>query len=235
MNEWDSILERYIHNLISPDGRDTFESTTFLVEKILQKANIGQDDRIVDVGCGWGNLTRACSLQTRRTVIGIEPSIKNMREAERKSISYNVKFIQGSFEQMHYNEKADIIVSSLAFHQVRDKMCALRNMKDNLRKNGKFILCDTLIMFDAESDSAQFNRVYRYLLEKTTPPDIYAKYIVPNLQDGYIYSWEDMKRYTPKEYWFYSLKDLQEWSVLNGLSIMQVEPICPFFGIVTIC
>lgn len=233
MSEWDRILERHIYNLISPDGRNTFESTSFLVEKILQRANIGQDDIIVDVGCGWGNLTRACSLQTQQTVIGIDPSIKNMKEAERKSVSYNVKFIQGSFEQMNYNKKTDIIVSSLTFHQVKDKKCALKNVKDILRKKGKFILCDTLIMFDAENDSTQFDCVYRYLLEKTTPPDIYRKYISPNLQDGYIYSWEDMKRYTPKEFWFYSLKDLQGWSALSGLSIIQVEPICPFFGIIT--
>lgn len=232
MSEWDSILERYIHNLISPDGRNTFESTSFLVEKILQIANIRQDDIIVDVGCGWGNIIRACSLQTQQTVIGIEPNIKNIREAERQSVSDNVKFIQGSFEQMNYNEKTDIIVSSLTFHQVSDKICALKNVKDILQKTGKFILCDTMIMFDAETNPVQFNCVYRYLLEKTTPPDIYCKYILPNLQDEYIYSWEDMKRYTPKEYWFYSLKDLQRWSALNGLSIIQIEPICPFFGIV---
>lgn len=80
-----------------------------------------------------------------------------MKEAERKSVSYNVKFIQGSFEQMNYNKKTDIIVSSLTFHQVKDKICALKNVKDILRKKGKFILCDTLIMFDLSISSGKDN------------------------------------------------------------------------------
>ena len=36
---WDNILKKYIHNLVSPDGRNTFESTPELVKAILQKAN----------------------------------------------------------------------------------------------------------------------------------------------------------------------------------------------------
>lgn len=37
---WNNILEKYIHNLVSPDGRNTFESTPELVKVILQKAKI---------------------------------------------------------------------------------------------------------------------------------------------------------------------------------------------------
>lgn len=33
-NEWDTILEQYICNVISPDGRDTFESTQNLLTKL---------------------------------------------------------------------------------------------------------------------------------------------------------------------------------------------------------
>ncbi len=232
---WDSILDKYIHNLTSPDGRNTFESTPILVENILQKANITNFDTVIDIGCGWGNLTQNCSLQSMRT-IGIEPNVENLKEARKRNIGGDIQYIQGSFECLNYNSKADIIVSSLVFHQVKQscKIQALKNVKNILKDSGRFILCDTMIMFDVENDSQQFDEVYRYLLAKTTPPDIYEKHIAPNLQSGHIYTWNDMKRFTPKDNWFYSLNDMQNWLVKCGLHIIDKVNFCPFFGILTI-
>ena len=62
---WDNILEMYIHNLISPDGRNTFESTPELVKVILQKAKITSNDTVIDIGCGWGNLTREIAIYSK--------------------------------------------------------------------------------------------------------------------------------------------------------------------------
>lgn len=232
---WDSILDKYVRNLISPDGRNTFESTPVLVEKILQTASVTNSDIVIDIGCGWGNLTQRCSLQSMRT-IGIEPNIENLKEAEKRSAGYDVHYVQGSFEYLNYDSKVDVVISSLVFHQVRQryKVQALKNVKNILKNSGRFILCDTMIMFDAEKDSQQFNEVYRYLLEKTTPPDVYNKSIAPYLQSEHIYTWNDMKRYTPKDNWFYSLNDMQDWLTKCELYIVDKVSLCPFLGILTI-
>lgn len=115
-----------------------------------------------------------------------------------------------------------MVVSSLAFHQVKYsyKTTALKNVKNLLNKNGRFVLCDTMILFDAENEPEFFDMVYRYLLEKTTPAEIYKNHIAPYLQKDYIYTWDDMKRYTPKDNWFYSLAELKEW--LAECSLMVV-------------
>jgi hypothetical protein len=76
--------------------------------------------------------------------------------------------------------------------------------------------------------------VYRYLLPKTTPKKIYQKYIEPNIEDGYVYTWEDMKKYTPEDNWYYSLCDLNNWLPECGLKILKTIDLCPFLGIVTI-
>ncbi len=59
---------------------------------------------------------------------------------------------------------------------VKHKKKALNSVKNLLKKDGSFILCDTLILFDPYENQELFNKTYRYLLEKTTPKEIYKKY-----------------------------------------------------------
>lgn len=233
---WDKTLEKYIRNLISPDGRNTFESTSALAQNILEKANIRDGDTVIDIGCGWGNITKQCAALTKGLVIGIEPNSDNIREALKKSESSNIQYVQGAFEQLNCEQEAEVVISSLAFHQVpyRSKGDALKNIGVILKKTGRFILCDTLILFDPNSNQELFDKVYRYLLAKTTPPDIYEKQIAPYLQNDHIYTWEDMKQYTPENNWFYSLDELTVWTAENGMAILEKEELCPFFGVITI-
>lgn len=233
---WDKTLKKYIRNLISPDGRNTFESTPALTQKILEKANIRDGDTVIDIGCGWGNITRQCAALTKGLVIGIEPNSDNIQEALKKSESNNIQYVQGAFELLNCEQEADVVISSLAFHQVpyRRKGESLKNIGGILKKTGRFILCDTLILFNPNSNKELFDKVYRYLLAKTTPPDIYRKQIAPYLQNDHIYTWEDMKQYTPENNWFYSLDELTVWAAENGMIILEIEELCPFFGVVTI-
>ena len=166
---WDKTLEKYIRNLISPDGRNTFESTSALVQIILEKANIRDGDTVIDIGCGWGNTTKQCAALTKGLVIGIEPNSDNIREAQKKSESSNIQYVQGAFEQLNCEQEADVVISSLAFHQVpyRSKGEALKNIGRILKKAGRFILCDTMILFDPNSNQELFDKVYRYLLAKS--------------------------------------------------------------------
>lgn len=142
---WDKIFEMYVHKIHSPDGRDTFESTTKLVRRIIDFSAITSSDTVIDMGSGWGNLTIKLSEKAKR-VIGIEPNRKNIdtakRRIEEKGIN-NVEFIKGTFENPKCNKKVDLIFSSLVFHQVkyRNKKKALKNVNKMLNVGGKLILC----------------------------------------------------------------------------------------------
>ena len=120
-NEWDTILEQYICNVISPDGRDTFESTQKLIDEIMNVANISADNVVLDMGCGWGNVTRVCATKTSHTVIGIEPNFQNIEEAKQRSKEYNINYIQGSFEKPGFDKKADIIKSMIKDEKEKEK------------------------------------------------------------------------------------------------------------------
>ena len=149
---------------------------------------------------------------------------------------HNIKYIEGAFEKLNYTGEADVVISSLAFHQVSQqyRATAIKNIESLLKKTGKFVLCDTIIMFDPKANPELFDKVYRYLLEKTVPQDIFTTQIAPYLQNDHIYTWEEMKEYTPEDSWFYSENDLRKWASESNMQILEAKEFCPFFGIVVI-
>lgn len=238
-NKWDFVFETYAKKIQSPDGRDTFESSDVLIDRIITNGEIKKSDTIIDIGSGWGNVAIKLS-ELAENIVGIEPNDKNLEEAEKRIRSNgitNIELIKGSFEVPNYHNCADKIISSLVLHQIalNNKKEALSNIKKLLGKNGIFVLCDTIILFDPIKEKELFNKTYRYLIEKTTPTKTYESSIKKYFEDNaYVYSWEDMKKYTPEKYWYYSLSDLQ--SILNDLAmkIIKIDEICPFFGILSI-
>ena len=238
--DWDEILDVYVKRIAAPDGRDTFESTTELVSDIIKIAELKSSDTLIDIGSGWGNTAIPLSQKVSH-ITGIEPDKKNIGEAEKRTQNLqikNIQYIRGSFEKPNCNITADKIISSLAFHQVAygKRKKALSNIKKLLSENGKFILCDTCMFFDTEHNSELFNKVYRYVLAKTTPTKIYDKYIKPHMEKdlSYIYTWADMKKYTPKKSRFYSENDLEKLLTALNMKITKKKLYTPFFGIAVI-
>lgn len=234
--EWDRVFEVFVHNMISPDGRSTFETSEALAERIIKVAAPDRGDTVIDMGSGWGNLSlRVAPLV--KSVIAIEPSAENTGMAKQRAAEggiENIRFIAGTFEDPKYAQKADMVLSSLVFHQVALKKAGIRETCKLLRPNGTFVMCDTMMFFDPLSEPEKFNDVYRYLLPRTMPKDAFEKHVRPAFDNnpGYVYTWDDMKAYTPKRDRLYSLR---EFSVLMegvGLEIEYKEEIAPFFGII---
>lgn len=231
--DWTEILNKYINKLVSPDGRQTYESKNELVNFMIDLMDIQSNDRIIDIGSGWGNFLIKAS-NSSENVIGIEPNLDNLNEAKKRSVGKNIKYIQGSFEKLNFSQKADKAISMLAFHQVPwdDKVKALKNVSDIIDDNGYFYLCDTLILFNPDEDTKLFDKVYRYLLKETTPDEIYKNYIEPYIDDSEVYTIDDMKENSPKDNWFYSIEDVKKCIKDTNLKIIKVAELCPFFGVV---
>ena len=232
VENWTALLDKYINKLISPDGRETYESKDELINLMLKLAELKKSDKVMDIGCGWGNFSKVCS-NFSDDVIGIEPNADNLQEAINRS-NGNVKYIQGSFEELNCNQSVDKAISMLAFHQVPwdYKEKSLENISKILTKDGYFYLCDTMLLFDAENDTELFNKVYRFLLKETTPEEIYINYIEPYLKENEIYTVEDMRENSPKDNWFYSMKELKYWLGKANMELVKTVAICPFFGVV---
>ena len=237
-SDWEEIFTKYTIKTTSPEGKMTFETSSLLAGKIIRMLSPEKQDSILEMGSGWGNLSLQIAPLVKQ-LIAIEPSRKNAESASAKALDAqitNIQFLRGSFEKPNYKECVDKVVTSLVFHQVRHskRQKAIRNIYNLLKPGGSFIFCDTFFCFHVEADPERFNRIYRYLLPKTIPGEIYEKYIEPHFQrdPDYIYTWEDMKKYTPKNNWFYSLDDLKSLLHAVGFRIEQESELAPFFGMV---
>lgn len=244
---WGKILAKYVAKTLSPDGRETYESNDLLIKTLFEFAGILKTDKVVDIGCGWGNFTNFCA-KFCDNVVGIEPNEQNLQTAinrsksakfmqnEAKNCSQKAPtYIQGGFENLNIaRESANKIVSMLVFHQVLEKhrQKSLQNISKILKNGGKFIICDVMILFDANKNVALFNEVYRYLLKETTPKDVYLRFIEPYLKDDEIYTLADMKQNNYENSSFYTLYELEILAKSANLRLVKKMEICPFFGIV---
>ena len=234
---WEKSLSIYIKRTISPDGRDTFESTQALSERIFDFASVKNGDKVLDLGCGWGK-----SLQPFvphfLSALGIDVSQKNiLRAKEAYKNCDHVSFQHGCIQDLELSaESVNLIISSLVLHQVewKEQESLFKNVKQVLKADGEMLMADEIILFNPDASPEKFNEVYRYLLEHTTPKEVYENYIKPDLQEGHIYTWQDMKENTPPEYWFHSIEDLKSILKKAELKLVDIEEITPFFGLLKI-
>lgn len=234
---WDRIFKDYVKLVTSPSGEYTFESAPALVQRLIELSEPKSDETVIDIGAGWGKITVAMAPLVKK-VIAVEPAQKNIeaaREEVKKQGLKNVEFVAGSFLHPGVKEQADLIVSSSAFHHVieGDKEKAIAIMHGLLNENGRIVICDPFFFFDPEEEPAKFNKIYRYLTPRTLPAKIYKKYIEPYFRDNpdYVYTWEDMKRHTPKEGQYYKVNDLKKLFEAQGFLVNKVDELAPFFGI----
>ena len=236
-SNWNEILSRYVKRIISPDGRDTFESTHALSRQMYDFTDIKCGERILDLGCGWGK-----SLQPFvpyfRSVVGMDMSEENIEKAR---VAYadrtHITFLQGCIRHLALPAgSADLIISSLVLHQIEwnDKRQLFDAVRRVMKADGEMVMADEIILFDPEASPEKFNEVYRYLLEHTTPKEVYEHRIKPYLQDGHIYTWQEMKADTPEPYQFCSIEDLKSTIKESGLKVTEVQEITPFFGLLKI-
>lgn len=235
---WNTVFETLVFSKVSPDEKNTFETSKLLAQKIIEITTPRKDEVVIDMGAGWGNLSLEIAPLVKQ-VIAIEPSLKNIKVAkERASESKydNIRLINGKFENPRYYQKVDIVLSSLVLHQLslNNKKTAIKETKKLLRRNGSLIICDTLMFFNPLTEPKKFNDIYRYLLPRTLPTNVYEKYVKPHFSSNkdYIYTWEDMKKYTSKEYWFYSFSELKDILESADFMIEDKIDISPFFGII---
>ncbi|MCE2615831.1 class I SAM-dependent methyltransferase [Phocaeicola oris] len=236
-NNWKECLSAYINRTISPDGRDTFESTETLSERIFEFASIKQGEKVLDLGCGWGK-SLPPFIPHFSSALGIDMRRENIAQARDTYVDYShVSFQCGYIQDLDLSpESVDLIISSLVLHQVEwiGQEGLFNAVKRVLKADGEMVMADEIILFNPDTSPERFNEVYRYLLEHTTPKEVYENHIKPYLQEGCIYTWQDMKKNTPPEYWFYSIEDLKAVLRKAELKIVDVQEITPFFGLLKI-
>lgn len=106
-------------------------------EDLINLLNPKKEERILDLGCGSGQLTFKIS-ELVDEVIGIDKSPEMIADA--KSKFKNIEFMVADASNFTFNKKFDIIFSNAVLHWVTNYKEAIKCMHENLNNNGKIVL-----------------------------------------------------------------------------------------------
>lgn len=128
-----------------------------LRERLINALNLHGSETVVDVGCGRGLLLNAAARRlTTGKAIGIDlwqgvdqsgnkPEI-TLANAQSEGVADRVEVKTGDMRQLPFeDETVDVVVSSLAIHNIPDKDCRVRAVQEIarvLRPNGQVALLD---------------------------------------------------------------------------------------------
>ena len=112
-----------------------------MAEYSLAAVQVRGDERVLDVGCGDGYVTRSIAGRVPRgSVLGVDPSPRMIETAMQASEPANVDFAVGDVTAMTYVDEFDLVVSFNALHWVREQETAYRNIADALVATGRVLV-----------------------------------------------------------------------------------------------
>lgn len=108
----------------------------------LETVAVAGDERVLDVGCGDGYVTRLIASRVPDgSVLGVDPSprmIDAARTADDRMT--NVSFHVGDVTTMSFGPDFDLVVSFNALHWVTDQQTAYRNIAAALNPDGRVLV-----------------------------------------------------------------------------------------------
>jgi trans-aconitate 2-methyltransferase len=123
---WNSELYQESHSFVWQYGRD-----------LLQLLAPQPGERILDVGCGTGQLTAAIA-SSGAEVVGVDHS-EEMILAARKNFP-NLYFEVADAARLRFSIEFDAVFSNAALHWVRDQIGAIASIARALKPGGRFVL-----------------------------------------------------------------------------------------------
>jgi ubiquinone/menaquinone biosynthesis C-methylase UbiE len=135
---WDEIALRY-HKRWAKKSAGPFQSTT----KLVGMAKIGRGDKVLDLACGTGAITKKilAKIGNGGHVIGVDSSTAAIKIAKRwASPKPNIDFVVSDVETLHFNEKFDAVTCQYALFFFPNAHKVLQNARRCLKKNGTLAL-----------------------------------------------------------------------------------------------
>ena len=109
-------------------------------QEFIESMQLDKDRSVWEIGIGTGRLAIKVSPMCK-ALCGIDISEKTIeRAAENLSGHQNVRLICADFTSFEFNERFDVIYSSLTFMHIEDKRSAIQKVTSLLNDSGIFVL-----------------------------------------------------------------------------------------------
>jgi ubiquinone/menaquinone biosynthesis C-methylase UbiE len=153
----DTVTKHHPHDYLPAAGHDALLPGYDLLARLLgfskvyqtliAQAEIADGDRVLEIGCGTGNLTtRVKHAHPAAEVVGSDPDPRALRLAQRKADRLSgIRFERGYAQQLPYADgEFDRVLSSMMLHHLDDdaKPAAAGEIFRVLRPGGRLHLVD---------------------------------------------------------------------------------------------
>ena len=138
----DPVVREYSRVARDYDAKWAFyvDATT---RQTLARITVGPSDRVLDVGCGTGELlVRLAAKFPRARLAGLDP-VPAMLEVARRKLSEDVELRIGWANELPWPDASfDLVVSCNMFHYITHPVEAVREMERVLRPGGRLVITD---------------------------------------------------------------------------------------------
>ncbi|MDG5759886.1 methyltransferase domain-containing protein [Natronococcus sp. A-GB1] len=124
-DDWDATAYDDDHSFVYEYGADLLE----LLEPTA-------DERVLDLGCGTGELTAAVS-DAGATAVGLDSSAEMIATA--REAHPDCSFVHADATTFAAEEPFDAVLSNAALHWIDDQDAVLETVRDALRPGGRFV------------------------------------------------------------------------------------------------
>jgi SAM-dependent methyltransferase len=116
-----------------------------VTERLLSEAGITEGQRVLDLGCGAGDVSiiLARLVGDAGEVIGIEQNPSMIALARKRSAAsglLNVTFLERDAQAMAFERRFDAVVGRLVLNHVRDPAAVLRSVASAVRPGGAVVI-----------------------------------------------------------------------------------------------
>ena len=125
---------------------DFSNSNELFLENLFKFCTITDETKILDVGCGDGEIPIKIYKKTKSKITVLDGSSAMLDEFSKKMSANNIddiKIIQGRYEDTHLSEKSfDILISNSVLHHVKSPKKFWEKLFNLVRQQGQIVLMD---------------------------------------------------------------------------------------------
>jgi tRNA (cmo5U34)-methyltransferase len=152
--------------------------------------NDSEEFKLLDLGSGTGNITKAVKDKYPHSKISCIDIAENMIQmAQIKLRNYtDIEYYTGDFSEFDFEEKYDVIVSSLALHHIKtdeDKKSFYKKIYSALKEEGVFLNSDVVL-----GSTEKLNQIYRekwidFMLTNLPEEEVREKWLPKQIEEDF--------------------------------------------------
>ncbi|WP_035344501.1 class I SAM-dependent methyltransferase [Alkalihalobacillus hemicellulosilyticus] len=112
-----------------------------------------ENKAVLDLGCGYGWHCRYAHKNRASKVVGVDLSKQMLKKAAELTDDSSIIYIQEAIEEINFdNHSFDVVISSLAFHYIKDFYKLSQKIYDCMKKGGHFVFSVEHPIFTAREE-----------------------------------------------------------------------------------